>query len=184
MKGLLSRKQQKTLVTLCVLLVAYLFGISPSATGQNTIQGVQEETVVSRVVDGDTIAVVTDGTEVKVRLIGINAPESVDPRRPVECMGKEASVVLKDKLEGKNIRMESDPSQGTYDKYKRLLRYVYVGSSTVSVNEEMISEGYAYEYTYDEPYKYQTQFKEKEEKAKKENIGLWSTERCKSKNGV
>jgi micrococcal nuclease len=181
MKVLLSRKQQKTLVALCVLLVVYLFGISPSVPKQSTIQ---EEAVVSRVVDGDTIAVVTGGTEVKVRLIGINEPESVDPRRPVECMGKEASGVLKDKLEGKNIRMESDPSQGTYDKYKRLLRYVYVGSSTVSVNEEMISEGYAYEYTYDEPYKYQTQFKEKEEKAKKENIGLWSTERCKSKNGV
>ena len=113
---------------------------------------------ISKVVDGDTIDISQGEDVIRVRLIGINSPESVDPRRPVECYGKEASQRAKELLSGKSVTIELDPSQGKYDKYGRLLAYAYLPDGT-SFNQEMINEGYAYEYTYNKEYKYQKTFK-------------------------
>lgn len=127
---------------------------------------------VMKVVDGDTIDVLLDGKVERIRLIGINTPETVDPRRPVECFGKEASEKAKSILSGKLIVLESDPTQGERDKYDRLLRYVFLEDGT-NLNLSMIQEGYAYEYTYNLPYKYQTAFKQAQRKAKENKMGLW-----------
>ena len=113
---------------------------------------------VSRVVDGDTIDVSIDGKVKRLRLIGINTPETVDPRKLVECFGVEASNKAKTLLTGKKVSLEGDGSQGELDKYNRLLRYVFLEDGT-NINLLMIKEGYAYEYTYNLPYKYQTEFK-------------------------
>lgn len=132
---------------------------------------------VVKVIDGDTISVDIGGNKQTVRLIGLNTPETVDPRRPVECFGKEASNKAKELLVDKNVRLELDPSQGDVDKYDRQLRYVYLEDGTL-VNKLMIEEGYAYEYTYDLPYIYQTDFKNAQMVARDEKRGLWADGVC------
>lgn len=132
---------------------------------------------VIKVVDGDTISVDIDGKTESIRLIGINTPETVDPRKPVECFGKEASAKAKELLSNKEVQLEFDPTQGERDKYNRLLAYVFLANGT-SFNKYMISEGYAYEYTYDIPYKYQAEFKQAQKDAEANQKGLWAPGVC------
>ncbi len=128
---------------------------------------------VVSVTDGDTIKVDLNGTTETLRLIGIDTPETVDPRKPVQCFGEEASKKAKETLTGKKVSLEADPTQGERDKYQRLLRYVYLEDGT-SFNKWMIQEGYAHEYTYQSnPYKYQTEFKDAERSARDNKKGLW-----------
>jgi micrococcal nuclease len=132
---------------------------------------------VSKVTDGDTIEVMTDGKTEKIRLIGIDTPETVDPRKTVECYGREASDKAKALLAGKKVRLEADKTQGDKDKYSRLLRYVFLEDGT-NFNLLMIKEGYATEYTYNSPYRYQKEFKEAQRAASDADKGLWSPETC------
>lgn len=132
---------------------------------------------VVKVVDGDTIDVKIDGEVERLRLIGINTPETVDPRKPVECFGFEASNKAKELLTGEFVTLESDDTQQEKDRYGRLLRYVILPDGT-NFNEYMIAEGFAYEYTYRNPYLYQLEFKQAEAQAKTNNKGLWNTETC------
>lgn len=132
---------------------------------------------VSSVIDGDTIQVVIDSKKETIRLIGIDSPETVDPRKPVQCFGKEASAKAKSILSGKSVRLESDPTQGERDKYQRLLRYVFLEDGT-NFNKLMISEGYAHEYTYNIPYKYQSEFKQAQKEAEANKLGLWADNAC------
>lgn len=133
--------------------------------------------LVTDVVDGDTIKVSINGVVDTVRIIGINTPETVDPRKPVECFGKEASMKANSLLSGKTITLESDISQGDRDKYGRLLRYVFL-SDSADYGKYMISNGYAYEYTYDIPYKYQSNYKQAQILAESLKVGLWSPNTC------
>jgi len=129
---------------------------------------------VLRVIDGDMIEAEDLG---KVRLIGIDTPETVDPRKPVQCFGKEASGKAKEMLLGKKVHLESDPTQGDKDKYNRALRYVFLEDGT-NFNKWMIENGYAHEYTYNIPYKYQREFKDAEKSARDNNRGLWASDTC------
>jgi len=127
---------------------------------------------VTKVVDGDTIHVLINGTNQTIRLIGIDTPEVVDPRKPVQCFGKEASSRAKLLLTGKMVRLEDDPTQGDKDKYGRLLRYVFLEDGT-NFNKKMITDGYAHEYTYNLPYKYMEEFRRYEREARENRKGLW-----------
>lgn len=133
--------------------------------------------LVEKVVDGDTIKVRIDDELKTIRLIGLDTPEVVDPRKIVECFGQEASNRAKDILNGKQIRLESDASQGDQDKYNRLLRYVFLEDGTL-FNKMMIAEGYGHEYTYNIPYSYQLEFQEAERQARENKLGLWSDNAC------
>lgn len=141
---------------------------------KNQDEGLYE---VIKVVDGDTLKININGTEETLRLIGMDTPEVVDPRKPVQCFGKEASNKAKEILTGKKVRLEADSTQSDRDKYNRLLRYVILEDGT-NFNKMMISEGYAHEYTYEKPYKYWVDFKEAERKAKQEEKGLWAENTC------
>ncbi|KKT81747.1 MAG: hypothetical protein A3B07_03080 [Candidatus Yonathbacteria bacterium RIFCSPLOWO2_01_FULL_43_27] len=132
---------------------------------------------VLRVIDGDTIEVSRNGISEKVRLIGVNTPETVDPRKKVECFGKEASRFVTDILTGTSVSLEADVSQGERDRYGRLLRYVYLPNGTL-LNKTIIAEGYGYEYTYRVPYRYMNEFKEAQSSAKKLQKGLWADGVC------
>jgi len=123
---------------------------------------------VTRVVDGDTIEI---SSGEKVRYIGVNAPESVDPRRPIQCYGHEASAKNKELVEGKTVRLEKDISDK--DKYGRLLRYVWVGD--IMINEQLVREGFAQVSTYPPDVKYKDQFIEAQRLAKEEKKGLWGS---------
>lgn len=132
---------------------------------------------VTNVVDGDTIKISMSGKEVTLRLIGMDTPETVDPRKPVQCFGKEASNKAKELLLGKKVRIEIDVSQGEIDKYGRTLAYVYRDDG-MFYNKYMIEQGYAHEYTYNTPYKYQAEFKLAQKIAQTNLLGLWSPETC------
>ena len=107
---------------------------------------------VTRVVDGDTIKVRSRGFEDTVRLIGIDTPETRDPSEPVQCFGPEASARARRLLPpGRSVRLVTDDTQDTRDRYGRLLAYVYTpGTSgpTGSVNHRMVRGGYARVYVY------------------------------------
>ena len=126
-----------------------------------------EKTVVERVVDGDTI-VISDGK--RVRMIGINTPESVKEAGGIEYYGKEASNYTKNKLEGNTVYLEKDVSDK--DKYDRLLRYIYLKDGTF-YNELIVKEGYAYASTYPPDIKYNEIIHEAEAYARSNNLGLW-----------
>lgn len=124
--------------------------------------------LVTRVVDGDTIEI--EGGQ-KVRYIGIDTPETVDPRKGVQCFGKEAAAKNRELVEGKRVRLEKDVSET--DKYSRLLRYVYVGDSFV--NEILVKEGYAFSSTYPPDVKNQYLFTKAEKEAREASRGLWGS---------
>jgi micrococcal nuclease len=135
------------------------------------------------VVDGDTIHVLLNNKDVTIRMIGIDTPETVDPRKPVQCFGKEASNHAHQLLDGTTVYLEQDSSQGDYDKYNRLLSYIWMSDGRL-FNQVMIAEGYAFEYTYNLPYNYQTQFKDAQRNAQDQQIGLWSPNTCNGLHGV
>lgn len=129
------------------------------------------------VIDGDTIKVLINNKEETVRLIGIDTPEVVDPRKPVQCFGIEASNKAKEILNGRSVILESDSTQGERDKYGRLLRYVFLDKE--NFNKIMISEGFAHEYTYkDNQYKYRNEFINSEKEARENKRGLWADNAC------
>lgn len=132
---------------------------------------------VTSVVDGDTIKININGTTTTLRLIGMDTPETLDPRKPVQCFGKEASNKAKELLSGKKVRIEKDSTQGELDKYGRTLAYVY-REDGLFYNKYMIEQGYAHEYTYNLPYKYQSEFKAAEKSARENQLGLWSPSTC------
>lgn len=141
-------------------------------------ENVSSDTVtVVRVIDGDTIVVREEGKEVKVRLIGVDTPESVDTRTKVQCFGKEAAAFTTKLLSGEQVRLEPDATQTDTDIYGRLLRYVYIADGQL-VNDRLIREGYAHEYTYKIPYQKQVQFREAQKEAREQRRGLWSKEVC------
>ncbi len=145
-------------------------------TASTAIPASTPATVV-RVVDGDTIDVRINGAVDRVRLIGIDAPETGSGRTVVECFGSESTAFLKQLIEGRPVTLATDPSQDTRDRYDRLLAYVWLADGTF-VNEVLIAEGYAHEYTYDEPYQYRDRFRAAYVAARDGTRGLWAPDTC------
>lgn len=96
---------------------------------------------VISVTDGDTIRVMLNGKSTPIRYIGIDTPETVDPRKVVQCFGAEATAANRRLVEGGFVELERDVSNT--DKYDRLLRYVWVerDGKSVMVNEELVRAG-------------------------------------------
>jgi micrococcal nuclease len=138
----------------------YAFPTIASPSAMQTVK-------VTRVTDGDTI--VLEGG-IKLRYIGINAPESVDPRRPLQCFGKEASTRNRELVEGKLIQLEKDVNET--DRYGRLLRYVYIDG--MMINEQLVREGYAIASAYPPDVKHQEQLRAAERVARENKLGLWA----------
>lgn len=139
---------------------------SPLVEGTPTSASVSGTFKVTRVIDGDTIEI--EGGE-HVRYIGIDTPETVDPRKPVQCFGVEASKKNKELVEGKTVRLEKDITDR--DKYNRLLRYVWVDS--LFVNLELVKQGFATSYSYPPDIKFQKEFSAAEKEAREAERGLW-----------
>ena len=127
---------------------------------------------VTRVVDGDTVKVRSRGFETTVRLIGIDTPETRDPSQPVQCFGPEASARAKRLLPmGRRVRLVTDDTQDTRDRYGRLLAYVYV--DRLFVNAELISQGYAQVSTYKDNQRYHIEFARLQQSAIAARRGMW-----------
>lgn len=152
-----------------------LASVAPTNTPQPSavLSSNSELFLVKKVIDGDTIEL--DNGQ-KVRYIGMDTPETVDPRRGVQCYGKEASNLNKKLVEGKEVRLEKDVSET--DKYKRQLRYVYLkdeNGAEIFVNDFLVREGYAKAVSYPPDIKFQDQFRASEKEARENNRGLWSS---------
>lgn len=129
---------------------------------------------VVKVIDGDTFEIKVNKEIYTVRMLGIDTPETVDPRKVVQCFGREASDKTKELLISHSVTLETDYTQGLTDKYNRILAYVNRDDG-LFINHFLIENGYAHEYTYNIPYKYQKEFKKLEKEAKKEKRGLWGS---------
>ena len=127
-----------------------------------------KEALVVSAVDGDTIDIKVDKTIMRVRMIGIDTPESVHPEKPVQRFAKEASAYTRLKLLGKNIRLEYEEEKK--DEYGRLLAYVFFDD--LFFNAHLIEEGYAKAFL-KFPFRYSGQFRNLQEQAKSEQKGLW-----------
>ncbi|WP_010239060.1 thermonuclease family protein [Clostridium arbusti] len=134
-----------------------------------------KEAKVSRVVDGDTLEL-SDGS--KVRLIGVNTPESTTRTEPY---GKEASNYTKNQLTGKTVYLEKDVSET--DQYGRLLRYIWLSVpkeindseiKTKMFNAVLVENGYAEVSTYPPDVKYRDYFTKYNAEARNAKKGLWS----------
>jgi micrococcal nuclease len=144
-----------------------------SASRSITLHG-----TVSRVVDGDTIKVVSRGFETTVRLIGIDTPETVNPSKPVQCGGPAASARTKHLLPaGRKVILVTDPSQDTRDRYGRLLAYVYLPGyrgPRGSVNYALVKSGHAKVYVYGGVrFRYAVAFFRAEHRARVARHGVW-----------
>ena len=149
---------------LSVLLAWLLAALSPLSAGGPADGPFYR---VLRVVDGDTVVLEQIG---KVRLIGVDTPETVDPRRPVQRYGREASDYLKARLLGESVRVEYD--QQRTDKYGRTLAYLYL-SNGVLVNLDIIEKGYGHAYVRF-PFQKMAEFRAAERGAREGQRGLWS----------
>ncbi|MGA2631212.1 MAG: thermonuclease family protein [Terriglobia bacterium] len=153
------------LALVAVLAASYLKRETPPRAPD--AKGVSVSRACVRVIDGDTIQL--DGGE-RVRLIGVDTPETVDPRRPVQYFGKEASAFTRRLAEGRTVRLEFGDE--TFDRYHRTLAYVYLPDGTF-LNAEIIRQGYGFAYTRF-PFRYQEEFVRLERQAREERRGLWA----------
>lgn len=127
---------------------------------------------VIEVYDGDTFSIDMNGKTERVRMIGVDTPETHHPNRPVQCYGPEASSYTKQLLNGEAVRLEADPTNQNRDRYDRLLRYVYTQDGRL-VNQDLISLGYGFEYlTF--AFEKSNDFAKLGETARQNKVGLWA----------
>lgn len=122
-------------------------------------------------VDGDTIAVDMNGKKETLRFIGVDTPETHDPRKAVQCFGYAAADFTKNLIGKNDVRLVADPLNTNRDRYNRLLRYIYLPSGTL-VNLEIIKQGYGFAYT-SFPFTKVDEFRAAEKEARESNKGLW-----------
>jgi micrococcal nuclease len=128
---------------------------------------------VARFEDGDTITVDMNGKEERVRMIGVDTPETKDPRKPVQCFGRAASEFTKQLIGNQPVRLEADEQSSNRDRYNRLLRHVYLSDGRL-VQAEIIRQGYGFAYT-SFPFTKSDEFRTLEKEARNSNRGLWGS---------
>jgi len=127
---------------------------------------------VAEVIDGDTISVRVEGHTHTVRLLGIDTPETKDPRRPVQCYGPEATRRATELLPpGTEVRLEPDVERR--DRYDRVLAYVYRVPDGLFVNLELARGGYADVLTYPPNVSHTAELSAAVAEARREQRGLW-----------
>jgi endonuclease YncB( thermonuclease family) len=150
--------------------------VVPPAPVEPTIpEGEELSVYVIRDVDGDTVFVrYLDGAEGYVRLIGVDTPEDVKPGYPVECGARSAARSMRSLAAGKEATLYTDPTQGRFDAYGRLLAYLYVEGR--NLDRLQIREGWGYTYVYEYPFEQVAGFRTAEATARRLDLGVWS--RC------
>lgn len=177
----LTKRNKKKLIAAIIVLFVLTLGVLSEQFGF-ALPGLSQENVITQatsagfynvvdIEDGDTITVRMNGTQERVRFIGVDTPETRDPRKPVQCFGKAASNFTKQLIGENNVRLEADPDNTNRDRYNRLLRYVYLPDGTM-LNATIIEQGYGFAYT-SFPFTKKAQFKQLEQEARAANRGLW-----------
>lgn len=157
----------------CAAALAVLSASACRASGDGTGAAPAPAAVVTGVVDGDTIDVRVQGRRERVRLIGIDTPETVRPDAPVECFGPEASAHTAELLAvGTPVRLVRDVE--ARDDYGRLLAYVYRASDDLFVNLELVRAGLARPFPFPPNVTFADDFVEAAREAQASGRGLWS----------
>ena len=124
------------------------------------------------VIDGDTVDIKLDGRTERVRLIGVNTPETKHPTKPIECFGPEASAYITQLLpKGTNVRIERDTE--ARDRYGRMLLYLYRNSDNLFINLDLISRGYGTPMSIEPNTFHRNDFVHAAALAEASNVGLW-----------
>ena len=169
----MSRKKRTTslLSLLIVLIAAFGYFFPQYQQTHNPSHALADGSFrVVRVVDGDTIVIDYNGTQEKVRLIGVDTPESVHSDASKNTpYGKIASDYTKKQLTGKTVELEFDVQER--DKYGRLLAYVYLDGKMY--NKTLLEEGHAKVATFPPNVKYVEEFQQIEKQAQIAQVGMW-----------
>lgn len=182
----IKKKSKKIAITIAILILAcitilvchfprndhsgsVIIFIEPEHT-EPELHGLYD---VVRVVDGDTIIVSIEGTDTRVRMIGVDTPESVNPDASKNTEnGKIASEWTSKLLTGKQVYLEYDIEKK--DKYDRTLAYVFLSDKVTMVEDELLRNGMAEVMTIEPNSKYAAHFEELENQAKRNRIGFWN----------
>lgn len=175
MRAITKRRAIKLLTSLLVLVILnFVYPYIQEKLSGSKVPIPAGSYAVKEVYDGDTIGVDMAGVVEKVRLIGVDTPETHKPNTPVQCFGPEASQFSTSHLLGTAVRLEADPTNDNRDRYNRLLRYVYTDKGELW-NQTLIREGYGFAYT-SFPFTKKVQFLTDQFSAVHEKKGLWA--RC------
>ena len=156
------------IATTLIVTISVLWALVTLGSYKTGEPELTEPVKVERVIDGDTIVISGDIT---VRLIGIDAPESVHPDESKNTTyGESASLYLKILLEDKEVQLEYDIDQE--DDYGRTLAYIYLDGEMV--NEKLLRDGIAKIMTISPNTKYLSRFQDAELEAKDNNAGFWN----------
>ena len=161
--------------TLCVATIPSLACSSgtPTVAAVTTPGRLEANATVVALTDGDTISVRIGGKKEKVRLIGIDTPETVKPNTPVQCFGHEASAYTASLVPvGAKLHLERDSE--ARDVYGRLLAYVYRADDGLFVNLDIIRRGYARQLTIAPNTAHVADFTAAVQAAQRDHIGLWA----------
>ena len=185
----LTKKQKKYIIETLIALIILIPGIIAGTvkkeeifsalgiqtkikTSEKNTSAIDGEYEVISVTDGDTFEINYNGTKEKVRLIGVDTPESVHPNsKKNNEYGKQASNYTKNLLERKVVKLEFDVSPR--DKYGRLLAYVYLENGEM-LNKKLLNKGYAQVATYPPNVKYVEDFKTIQKEARENKVGFWA----------
>ena len=185
------RRIRPTRLALAVIAATILAVVTAFRVGEvaptSRVQADGITATVVRAIDGDTVDVRLDsGAVERVRILGIDTPEVVDPRRPIQCFGPEASARTKELLPpGRAVFLEPDPTQDKRDRHGRRLAHVFVEvpaeghGAPANVGAALIAEGYARHYVYQRtPTVHGSEYAAAEATARATGAGLWSAETC------
>ncbi|MFO0920500.1 MAG: thermonuclease family protein [Candidatus Saccharimonadales bacterium] len=168
----LNKRQYKILVSLIIIAIILVSSRFNPQTKKAVMGTSTNEYQVVSVEDGDTITVLMNRERETIRFIGVDTPETKDPRKQVQCFGKAAANFTKSKLNGATVRLETDPLSTNRDRYDRLLRYVYKQDELV--NAELIKQGYGFA-VQAFPFTKMEEFMSYEKSAENSSAGLWGS---------
>jgi micrococcal nuclease len=152
---------------LVVIGLSLLVSCSSGATTENEVL-----ITILKVVDGDTVDIDINGHTERVRLIGVNTPETKHLTKPIECFGPEASAYMTQLLpKGTTVRIERDVE--ARDRYGRMLLYLYLGSDDLFINLELVARGYGTPMSIEPNTFHRNDFVRAAAQAEAANVGLW-----------
>ena len=152
---------------LVAVVLSLLMSCGNSTTSKNEVL-----ITILKVVDGDTVDIDINGRAERVRLIGVNTPETKHPTKPIECFGPEASAYMTELLpKGTTVRIERDVE--ARDRYGRMLLYLYRDSDNLFINLDLVSRGYGTPMSIEPNTFHRNDFVQAAALAEVSNVGLW-----------
>ena len=151
---------------------ALLIGLVSCSSSSPKPNGKSDLGKIADVIDGDTVDIDINGRTERVRLIGVNTPETKHPTKPIECFGPEASAYLTQLLpKGTAVRIERDVE--ARDRYGRMLLYLYLGSNDLFINLDLVARGYGTPMSIEPNTFHRNDFVRAAAQAEAADVGLW-----------